>query len=196
MQRQVSVDAAVCENVDFGELVTVLEDVLTLLEEFLVQFVDESLKGICAKLLEVYDVQELVLEPLLVLVLVLHEIVVELLLDIWEDVQQFVEVVLRDHANGGVVARLYCSSALGAGEQRDLTEVLPRVECAHEALLAILVLDIALAFALCDDVKVVGGLALLNLDFLWLAHDQLDLRDDIVLDFGVEREDQILLQLL
>lgn len=63
--------------------------------------------------------------------------------------------------------------------------MLSRIECAHEALLPILILDIALALTLCDDVKVIGCLALLDFDLLWLAHHELNLRDDVVLDFRV-----------
>ena len=75
------------------------EDVLALLEEFLLQLVDEGLQRIGSQVLEVADVQQLVLEPLLVLVLILHEVVVQLLLDVGEDVQQLVEVVLAHHSD-------------------------------------------------------------------------------------------------
>ena len=89
------------------------------------------------------------------------------------------------HTNSGIVTRLYGCCTLRASEQRDLTEMLSRIECAHEALLPILILDIALALTLCDDVKVIGCLALLDFDLLWLAHHELNLRDDVVLDFRV-----------
>ena len=75
------------------------EDVLALLEELLLQLVDEGLQRIGSQVLEVADVQQLVLEPLLVLVLILHEVVVQLLLDVGEDVQQLVEVVLAHHSD-------------------------------------------------------------------------------------------------
>ena len=75
------------------------EDVLALLEELLLQLVDEGLQRIGSQVLEVADVQQLVLEPLLVLVLILYEVVVQLLLDVGEDVQQLVEVVLAHHPN-------------------------------------------------------------------------------------------------
>ena len=75
------------------------EDVLALLEELLLQLVDECLQCIGSQVLEVADVQQLVLEPLLVLVLILYEVVVQLLLDVGEDVQQLVEVVLAHHSD-------------------------------------------------------------------------------------------------
>jgi len=149
----------------------VLEDVLALLEELLLQLVDEGLKGVRAQLLEVDDVEQLILQPLLVLVLVLHQVVVQLLFDVGKDVQQLVEVILTHHPDCRVVLRLNRRRALRPSQQGDLTEVLSGIQCAYEALLAVLVLDEALALALGDNVEVVGGLALLDLDLLRLAHD-------------------------
>ena len=101
-----------------------LEDVLALLEELLVQLVDECLERVCSQLLEVDDVEKLVFQPLLVLVLILDEIIIQLLLYVGEYVQELIKVVLRNHADGRVVARLNRSCALRASEEGDLTEVL------------------------------------------------------------------------
>lgn len=103
MERQVCVNRPSCKDVNLVECVSVFEYVLTLLEEFLLELVDESFERVRPKVLEVGYVEQLVLEPLLVLVLVLNKIIAELLLDIREDVQQFVEVFLADHTDRRVV---------------------------------------------------------------------------------------------
>ena len=86
VQTQVSVHGAICQNVHLVKSVSVVEDDLALLEEFLLEFVHESLEGVRAQVLKVDNVEELTLEPLLVFVLVLDQAVIELLLDVGEDV--------------------------------------------------------------------------------------------------------------
>lgn len=58
------------------------------------------------------------------------------------------------------------------------------------------VLDEAFAVTLRNDEEVIGCLALLYFDFFGLAHDKLNFGDDVVFNFRIESEDQILLQLL
>ena len=70
-----------------------LEDNLAFFEEFLLQIVDESFERFCTKSLEVGYFEDLTLQPLLVFVLIVHQAVVEFLLDVWEDVKQLIEVV-------------------------------------------------------------------------------------------------------
>ena len=59
-----------------------------------------------------------------------------------------------------------------------------------------LVLDKAFALTLGNDVKIVSGLSLLDLDFLRLAHDKFNFGDHVVFDLLVECKDDVLLQLL
>ena len=99
MQRQVRVNGAICKDVHFIHGVAVLEDVLTLFEELLLEFVDQSLECVGPQVLEVGNVEKLVLEPLLVLILILNEIVAQFLLDVGEDMQHLVEVILANHAD-------------------------------------------------------------------------------------------------
>ena len=66
--------------------------------------------------------------------------------------------------------------------------MLSRVDCALESFLSVLVLHEALALALGDNEEVVVLLTLLNLDFLWLAHHELNLGDHIVFHVRIERE--------
>lgn len=75
-------------------MVAIVKDDLPLLEELLIELVDESFKRVGAQVLEVDDVQQLALQPLLVLVLVLDKAIVEFFLDVREDVQQLVEILL------------------------------------------------------------------------------------------------------
>ena len=131
-----------------------------------------------------------------VLVLVLHQTVIELLLDVWEDEEHLVEVLMTDHAYRRVVLCLDCRCALGTSQQCNLAKVLTWADRAHEPLLPVLVLDEALALALCNDEEVVVFLALLDLYLLRLAHHELNLRDHVVLHVRVEREDQVLFELL
>ena len=196
VQTQVSVHGAICQNVHLVKSVSVVEDDLALLEEFLLEFVHESLEGVRAQVLKVDNVEELTLEPLLVFVLVLDQAVIELLLDVGEDVEQLVEVLLRDHADRRVVLGLDRGGALGASQECDLSEVLPWVQRAHKSLLPVLILDEALTLALGNNEKVIGGLSLLDLDLLRLTHHQLNLCYHIVFDVGVEGEDKVLLELL
>ena len=74
--------------------------------------------------------------------------------------------------------------------------MLTRVEGANESLLTIFILHEALALALCNDVEVISGLSLLNLDLLRLTHHELNLCDHVVLHFRVQSENQVLLELL
>ena len=47
------------------------EDNLTFLEKLLMQVVDQRLQCVCSQSLEVHDIEQLILQPLLVLVLIL-----------------------------------------------------------------------------------------------------------------------------
>ena len=70
------------------------------------------------------------------------------------------------------------------------------VDCALESLLPMLILDEAFTLSLRNDEEVIVCLALLNLDLFRLAHHELDFGNHVVFDVGIEREDQVLLQLL
>ena len=70
------------------------------------------------------------------------------------------------------------------------------VDSTLESLLPVLIFHEALALTLGNDEEVVILFTLLNLDFLRLAHDELNLSDHVVFHVRIEREDQILLQLL
>ena len=74
--------------------------------------------------------------------------------------------------------------------------MLTRAECSDKSFLAVLIFDETLTLALRNDKEVISGLALLNFDLFWLRHHKFDLGDHVVLDLGVERENQVLLQLL
>ena len=132
--------------------------------------------------MKVDDLEDLALQPLLVLILVLHEAVIELLLDVGEDVEQFFEVVFADHTDRGVVLCLDGGGALGFGQKSDFTEVLARLEHSNKTLLSFFVFDPTLALAFRDDEEVVSCFTLLNLYFLRLAHDKLNLRYHVVFD--------------
>lgn len=196
MQRKVRVNRAIGQYVNFVKFLPVSEDDLAFLEEFLLQLVDKGFKRLRAQFLEVDDLEDLALEPLLVLVLVLDEAVVQFLLDVGENVQQLLKVVLTDHTDGGVVLGLDRRCTLRVRQERNLSEVLARLQHTNETLFSLLVLDPALAFALSDDEKVKRCFTLLDLDLLRLAHDEFDFSDHVVLDLGVERKDQVLLELL
>ena len=79
-------------------MVSMFKDYLPLFKEFLLQIVNQCLQRRRLQALEVHYVKQLAFQPLLVLVLVLNQATIELLLDVGEDVQQFVEVLLRHHA--------------------------------------------------------------------------------------------------
>ena len=106
MKRQIGVNGAICHDVDFVKPVLVLEYNLAFFKELLLQFVDECFERVRAQLLKVDNVLELRLEPQLVLVLVLHQAVVELLFYVGEDVEQLVEVLLAHHSYCRVILRL------------------------------------------------------------------------------------------
>ena len=74
--------------------------------------------------------------------------------------------------------------------------MLPRVECSDEPLLSVLILNEAFTLALRDDEEIISRLSLLNLNLLRLTHDKLNLRNNVVFDFRVQGEDQVLLELL
>ena len=76
------------------------EDNLTFLEKLLIAVVDQRLKCVRSQSLEVHDIKQLILQPLLVLVLILDKAITELRLDIGEDVQQFIKVLSGDHTDG------------------------------------------------------------------------------------------------
>jgi len=59
-----------------------------------------------------------------------------------------------------------------------------------------LILNEALTLTFGDDKEILVSLALLDFDLLRLAHHKLDFCDDIVFNFRVKRENQVLLQLL
>ena len=145
--------------------------------------------------MEVDDVEKLTFEPLLVLVLILYQTIIELFLDVREYVQELIEVLLRDHAYCRIVLGLDGGRALRARQQSYLTEVLAGVERSNEPLLPMFILNEALTLALRDNEEVICSLALLNFDLFRLAHHQLNFRDHVVFDFRVEGEDQVLLQL-
>ena len=66
--------------------------------------------------MKIADVQKLILQPLLVLVLILHQIIIQLLLDVRKDVEQLIEVVLANHADCRIVLGLNRSCALRASQ--------------------------------------------------------------------------------
>ena len=102
--------------------------------------------------------------------------------------QHLVEVLVADHADRGVIFCLDRRCALRSGQKSDFSEVLSRVDCALESFLSVLVLHEAFALSLGDNEEVVVLLTLLNLDFLWLAHHELNLGDHIVFHVRIERE--------
>ena len=102
--------------------------------------------------------------------------------------QHLVEVFVADHTDCGVILRLDRRCALRSSQKSDFSEVLSRVDCALESFLSVLVLHEALALALGDNEEVVVLLTLLNLDFLWLAHHELNLGDHIVFHVRIERK--------
>lgn len=169
------------------------EDNLTFLEKLLIAVVDQRLQCVCSQSLEVHDIEQLILQPLLVLVLILDKAITELRLDVGEDVQQFIKVLSGDHTDGGVVLGLDGGGAFRAGEESDFTEVLAWIQSSYKPLLPLLILNEAFTLALGYDEEVVGGLTLLDLDLLRLAHHKLDLGNYIVLDFRVQCKYQVLL---
>ena len=102
--------------------------------------------------------------------------------------EHLVEVLMADHADRGVVFRLDRRCALRSCQKSDLSEVLSWVYCALESFLPMLILHEAFALALGNDEEVVVLLTLLNLDFFWLAHHELNLGDHIVFHVGIERK--------
>ena len=74
--------------------------------------------------------------------------------------------------------------------------MLSRVECSDEPLLSVLILNEAFTLTLRDDEEIISRLSLLNLNLLRLTHDKLNLRNNVVFDFRVQGEDQVLLELL
>jgi len=46
MQRKISINATVCKNVDFSELITMLENILAFLKELLMKLVNESFESV------------------------------------------------------------------------------------------------------------------------------------------------------
>ena len=74
--------------------------------------------------------------------------------------------------------------------------MLPGIESTHESFLPMLILNEALTLTFGDDKEILVSLALLDFDLLGLAHHKLDFCDDIVFNFRVKCENQVLLQLL
>ena len=107
--------------------------------------------------------------------------------------QQFVKVFLAHHAYCRIVLGLNGSRAFRPSEECDLSKVLSRIQRPYKSFLTMLILDKTLTVALGNDEEVVGGLTLLDLDLLRLAHHKLDLGNYIVLDFRVQRKYQVLL---
>ena len=99
MQSEIRVDRAIGQNVHLVQPLAVLKDDLALLKEFLLQLVNEDFEGVCLQSLKVDDLEDLTLQPLLILILILHKAIIELLLDVREDVKQFFEVVFADHSD-------------------------------------------------------------------------------------------------
>ena len=74
--------------------------------------------------------------------------------------------------------------------------MLSGVQGANEMLLALLVFHETLTFTFSDDEKVECSFALLNFDFFWLRHDKFNLCDNVVFNFLIKCEDQVLFELL
>ena len=82
MDRDERVDGAFCQDVHLFDLVTVLKNDLALFKELLLQLVHQHFKRVRVQHLKVHNVEKLTLEPLLVFVLVLDQVVSQFLLDV------------------------------------------------------------------------------------------------------------------
>jgi len=56
MQRQVGINGAICQNVDLGQRIAMLEYVLSFLKELLLELVDEVFERISPQVFEVTNV--------------------------------------------------------------------------------------------------------------------------------------------
>ena len=158
------------------------------------QFVGQLLQGVERQVLEVVDVLQLRLLPAFEAILVKLQLLYHLGLHLWENLKQFLEGILGYLANCTVIFCLDCGGAPRASDKGNLAEVHAWVECAHKTFLPVLVFDEALALALRNDIEVEGLFALLNLDFFWLRHHQLNLLNHEFLEVIVQAEDRVRLQ--